>query len=58
MASAKAAVTETIVQETLDAMKDKLEYQHMRSAGNPECEHPEKSTRKKSGASSGKTKKK
>lgn len=57
VASARAAVTETIVQETLDAMKDKLEYQHMRSTVNPD-EHPEKFRRKKSSASSGKTKKK
>jgi hypothetical protein len=58
VATARASVTETLLQETLDGMKDKLEYQHMRATVVAEFENAEKTTRRKSGASSCKISKK
>ncbi|KAK3710156.1 hypothetical protein QZH41_010555, partial [Actinostola sp. cb2023] len=58
VANAQASVTQTLLQETLDEMKDTLEFQHMRVNVMAEFENTEKSTRKKSGASSGKSKRK
>lgn len=59
MASAQANITETKLQETLDEIKDTLEFQHMRANVMAENENfDSKVARRKSNVSSAKTKKK
>lgn len=59
VASAQANVTETLLQETMDEIKDTLEFQHMRANVMAEYENFDtKAARRKSNTPSGKAKKK